>query len=398
METQFFKDLSDGLNKIKEITIWLIDTVMLGAGKEAHQHREKEKNVVIVENSQKESTQNLITKGVDNTMRKNCYQRTDGRWQYSKQQNGFLYYAIANTYRELLEKIKQIKPRQIRHVKNTKTKIVTFLQYFNFYIDNYVRTKDIKEHTKSIWYIFEKKYIAPNFQRIQLDKLSTEDIQRFINSIKLERTREMLFQTIVRVLKKAYVTGKIKKDITLGLERPKRKEKQQRPPLTYDEQKRLLEEVRGSQIEAFVLFSIIVGSRREETIRFNFDEDIDYERCEIHIKGTKTVSSDRKVIVTKQFLDYLKENVKKKFKHEADYYSKKLRDVYRKLGITNCLHGLRHTCAANLYFLGAQDKYRQMQLGHSSIVTTNDIYTNIVENIPKAKVRELYGDLYPTFD
>lgn len=84
------------------------------------------------------------TKGVDNTMKKNCYHRKDGRWEYSKQENGLLYYTIANTYRELLEKIKSIKPKQIKQVKRIKTKILTFLQYFKFYIDNYVRTKKIK--------------------------------------------------------------------------------------------------------------------------------------------------------------------------------------------------------------------------------------------------------------
>lgn len=72
--------------------------------------------------------------------------------------------------------------------------------------------------------------------------------------------------------------------------------------------------------------------------------------------------------------------------------------IFQQLNIKNCLHGLRHTCSANLYFLNAKDKYRQLQLGHSSIVTTNNIYTNIKENIPKAKLLELYGNLYPIFD
>ena len=76
----------------------------------------------------RKSTPNEL-KGVD-TMKKNCYHRKDGRWQYSKQENGVLYYTIANTYRELLEKIKQIKPRQIKQIKNVKTKTLTFFSYY----------------------------------------------------------------------------------------------------------------------------------------------------------------------------------------------------------------------------------------------------------------------------
>ena len=75
-----------------------------------------------------------------------------------------------------------------------------------------------------------------------------------------------------------------------------------------------------------------------------------------------------------------------------------LKKILTKIKINNCLHGLRHTCSANLYFLGARDKYRQSQLGHASITTTNDIYTNIKENIPTRYLRLVYGDLYPTFD
>ena len=86
------------------------------------------------------------------------------------------------------------------------------------------------------------------------------------------------------------------------------------------------------------------------------------------------------------------------FNMHATTATKETKNIFNKIGIQKSLHELRHTCSANLYFLGAKDKYRQLQLGHASIVMTNDIYTNIKENIPKASLRELYGDLYPSFD
>lgn len=142
---------------------------------------------------------------------KNCYRRTDGRWQYSKQENGLIYYTIANTYRELIAKIDKIQPRQIKQVKRIKTKILTFIEYYKLYIASYVDTKNIKQHTKDIWNILLKKYIAPAFQRVPLEKVTPEQIQKFINSIDKERTREMIYQNIIKVLQKAYITGKIKR-------------------------------------------------------------------------------------------------------------------------------------------------------------------------------------------
>ena len=330
-------------------------------------------------------------------MKKNCYRRKDGRWQYKKIQDGILYYTIANTYRELLEKIKQIKPRQIRNVKKTKNKVLTFIQYFEMFYETYIKNKNITESSKKEWTQQLDQYIKPNFQRIPIDKITTEQLQQFINKIDKERTRERILQKIKRVIQKAYITGKIKKDISLGLEKPQRANKQERPPLTYEEQKKLLEAIKNTKIYPFIMFSLIVGSRREETLKFKL-EDINEEKQEIHIKGTKTKNADRKVYVTKTFIELLKTNMPKgEFDFCIDYPTKEVRGIFKKLGIQNCLHGLRHTCSANLYFLGANDKYRQMQLGHSSIVITNDIYTNIKENISKEQLLELYGDLYPKF-
>ena len=335
-------------------------------------------------------------------MRKNCYKRKDGRWQYSKQQKGYRYYTIANTYRELLEKIPKIQPILITSIKhkNRKTNKFTFVQYYQFYIDNFVKNKKVGQETIKSWQRQLIQDITPNFKFLKLEEITTEKIQNFVDKIPYERKQETLYQRITKVLKKAYATDKIKKDITLGLEKPKRLHKQERNPLTAIEQIKLLKEVKkNKKLFPFVVFSIIVGSRREETLKFNIQTDIDEKKQTIHIKGTKTDNADRNVYVTKEFINFLKENLPKgKFEFNKSYPTNYLGEIFKKLKINACLHSLRHTCSANLYFLGANDKYRQMQLGHASIVTTNDIYTNIKENTPARRIRLIYGDLYPRFD
>lgn len=339
------------------------------------------------------------TKGED-TMRKNCYRRKDGRWEYSRFQNGFKYYAIANTYRELVGKISLIKPQKKNDVKKIKTSgKLTVISYFEYFYNSYIETKDITKSTKHEWRATIDNYIKPNFIHMELEKCTTEQIQNFINNIKRETTRGKVFQKIKKVFLKAYVTGKIKRDVTMGLEKPKQKFKQVRSPMTLEEQKLFLAEAKKSNIYAFCMFSLIAGSRREETLKFSLTKDLDEVKHTIHIKGTKTQHADRHIPVTQSFIDFLKTNMTSDgFKMHPTTATKATKDIFNKIGVNKTLHELRHTCSANLYFLGAKDKFRQLYLGHASIVITNDIYTNIKENISKADLREIYGDLYPNFD
>lgn len=357
---------------------------------------------LIVDNTknQEKSTPN-DNKGVE-SMKKHCTKRKDGRWQYSKQKDGLRYYAIAKTYRQLIEKIKDIKPKPIKGIKHktTKTNQNSFLQYYQYFIDNFIKNKKIGEETKKDWQRQLDNDITPKFKYIKLQDLKLEQVQNFIDSFKKnERKQEVLYQRITKVLKKAYATNKIKIDFSIGLEKPIKQNTKTRTPLTIHEQIKLLKAVKKTKIYAFIIFSIIIGSRREETLKFNYATDVDERKLEIHIKGTKTINADRYVKVTKAFLDFLKTHLPKgKFEFNLHYPTKEIGTIFKELKIDNCLHGLRHTCSANLYFLGARDKYRQTQLGHASITTTNDIYTNIKENIPARYLRLIYGDLYPSFD
>lgn len=339
-------------------------------------------------------------KGVE-TLRKNCYKRTDGRWQYSKQSRGYKYYTIANTYRELLEKIPRIKPVLINKIKHKtrKTNQNTFIQYYQGYIDAYIKTKPITQEVKNDWQRQLTNDITPKFKYMKIEDVTAQQIQAFLNGIALEVKRDKLFQRITKILKHAYATGKIKRDITLAIERPKRQNIQERHPLTWHEQIQFLKAVKKSNLFVFAIFSLVIGSRREETMRFDLSTDIDEKRQILHIKGTKSSNADRYIKISSGFINFLKANMKgNKFDFQISYPTHELGEIFRSLGIKACLHSLRHTCSANLYFLGADDKSRQLQLGHASIVTTNDIYTNIKENITARHLRLIYGNLYPNFD
>ena len=84
------------------------------------------------------------------------------------------------------------------------------------------------------------------------------------------------------------------------------------------------------------------------------------------------------------------------FYYNPDYYTKKIQEIYAKAKIRDkTLHDLRHTCATNLLYLGMPDKFRQQYLGHANIVMTNDVYTNLQDDITKDGLLKLYNNLYP---
>ena len=189
-----------------------------------------------------------------------------------------------------------------------------------------------------------ENYIKPNFFRLELEKCTTEQLQKFINSIKKETTRGKIYQKIKKVFFKAYVTGKIKHDITLGLEKPKQKNKQIRSPMTLEEQRAFVNEAKKSKIYAFCMFSLIIGSRREETLKFDISKDLDEAKQTIHIRGTKTDNADREVKVTQCFIDFLKANMKRKtFDMHPTTATKKTKDIFRREAGSACLirlHGV----------------------------------------------------------
>ena len=78
--------------------------------------------------------------------------------------------------------------------------------------------------------------------------------------------------------------------------------------------------------------------------------------------------------------------------------TKQTTSILHSIGINKSLHALRHTCATNLFYLGYKDKARQQYLGHANIITTNNVYTYLENDVKKSDIKQLYSDLYYEFD
>lgn len=316
----------------------------------------------------------------------------NGYYEYRVTKNGLTTSKSAKNFEDLVQKV--LHPK--RGVRKPQSLFFTdyIKTYMNLYRNGRYAASTVEEYKNII------KQISSAFINRKIDGITTTDLQNFINNITATRIREKILSFLKKVFKKAFDTGIIKKDVCAAVELPYIKKIKNRLSLTFKEQEALLTalEKYDEDFKKFVMFSLVVGTRREETCAFKLN-DITGNKLLIH--GTKTENAERTVVLSRDFIEFLKSGYDKKsnepfFNLKADAYYHKLKRLYKRLNFPNALnlHSLRHTCSANLHYLGVPDKRRQQILGHSSIVITNNIYTELEADITSKNIKNLYKSYY----
>lgn len=321
---------------------------------------------------------------------KNVYKRKDGRYEYSKMINNERIYIIKSTRKELEKEVRELKQRNKTQKNKYLFKNIVLEWYHNF------KEPYIKDKAKDNYNTTLNKYIIPNLGNKSINKLSFKELQLFINSFcDKRRTQEILLQHLKVIFDYAYSNKYITINPTTALKLPKKSSKEIIKPLTIEEQQKLLQTIKGHKLEIFIFFSLIFGTRRNETLAFKM-EDINEDKQLLHINGTKTENAQRDIKISKAMIKYLKEHNTSKpyFNFTSEYATKHTTKLLKSIGIDKTLHSLRHTTATNLFYLGYRDKERQQYLGHANIITTNNIYTYLENDITKEDIHKLYNNFY----
>ena len=322
---------------------------------------------------------------------KNIRKRTDGRWEWRKTINHVQYQKINKNKKELEKQVRNV----LKLITIPKTK-QTELSFTKIALDWFTKYKqDIKTNQRYKNYI-ENRFATLTIFNQPINKITYEQLQNFLFSIKEHRVASYCFYIIKGTFKEALKRDLIKKDISLLLDSPKNKTIKGEH-FTFKEQKLIIENLNKTNIKYEILFYLLTGCRRNEGINLN-EKDINYEKQNIFINGTKTKSAQRYIPISSKFANILKVNFKNMFNYGEKYYNKHFKKFLESLNIKNkSLHSLRHTFNTNLYYLNVKDKERQYYMGHSSIIVTNDIYTHLDPTITKEDILNLYKDLYPNF-
>jgi integrase len=364
------------------------------------------------------------------------YQRKDKRWvgSFLIEETGKRKYFYGKTRGEVVEKLRQAQQEQKQGILATgpKQKLETYLeQWFEE-----VHTLHLRKTTYIVQYRILHKDIIPALGHIQLQKLTTQQVQRFYTTKLQEGLAPGSVRNIHVILRNALENAVrwnlIARNPCSQVTLPPQK-KSEKPTLTVEQAQHLLNVAGGHQLECLISLVFATGLRHGEMAALRW-QDINFdERCLYVIRSVsrrggikgkvqggyflgepKTESSKREVMLPHFVVNALKAHrvhqneIRLKagshwqdrelvfcnrhggFLH-PDTLLKQFHELLREAGLPPMrLHDLRHNIATLLVVKMKNPlKLAQDLLGHSGDTITNQVYTHS----DPASLRKMMDDL-----
>lgn len=333
----------------------------------------------------KERRMQLDIKGVSI----NSKPRKDGRYQGYYQKDGDKYYIYGKTREEVEKKILQlVKKGKLPRSKKTTVPTLEdwFERWFTLYKKPNVKANTIEAIQASA------KVIIPALGKKPINQIQADDIQKFLLSLKSERKRDICRAYLEQCFKKAYLQGMIKLNPCATIEIKKHIYKH-RYALTIQEQNFLIEHIKGTVMEPLINFLLATGLRIGEALALQYG-DIDFLKKTVSVNknvifihgkrivqdSPKTAAGVRTIPVPDfalRFLDQSREKNTAVFPFTYNAVRLTLYRFSKEHNISVTAHVLRHTYATRLEEAGISPKLKQYLLGHSSLIMTQNTYTDI---------------------
>ena len=310
--------------------------------------------------------------------------RTDGRWQGYILNNNKRNFVYGKSKEEVSIKLKELYKNGIpksRKKHNSPVLSEWVLNWIKLYKEPNVKPKTLEIIKASL------KFLLQDLGATPISALNTDMIQSYLLSMKGERIRQMCFANLNQALEKAKKQGIIKNNPCDAVE-IKKHTYSHKNALTPEEQKTLLKNIKNTTIEPLFCLLLTTGIRIGEALALT-QKDIDYKNKSININKNVVFINGDKVVQTPKTKAGIRiipipENVLKILPQTEIIFAFTYNSVRlmfsrlsKKLNIYVTPHILRHTYATRLEELGIPPKIKQYLLGHSSIQTTENIYTDV---------------------
>ena len=309
-------------------------------------------------------------------------EKVKNKYQVRKMIQGKTYYLFFETKptkrdvkQELIKRVNQVKEKKTPTLKES--------------IDNYINIKSNVLSVSTVkGYLYILKSLSSEILKIQIDKITTDTLQAYINQITKTRTPKTIKNTISLILATLNHYNINKK---FNIAYPKKIITDPYIPTDQDI-KKIDTELRHTKYYTFFRLALY-GLRVSEILALTID-DIDFINGTIkinkakvkdiknnyHIKTTKTIASNRQVKIDTELLDIIKNQNKVLLVNENQFASK-LKNILTKLHITRfSTHKLRHYMATKLHQMNTPIKYIQAIGGWANDTTLNKIYTHTIES------------------
>ena len=293
--------------------------------------------------------------------------------------NGKQVSVTAKTQAECLEKMKALLPKRIK-----RAPVETLKTWAPRWIERY-KAGNKAQSLKSIQ-DYLSRVILPALGDKPIKRLTADDVENLLNTIKGSNTRQKVFDIINGCLTRAVDNGLIQKNPCAPLVRPRHKTKH-RDCYDFAAQNAMLEAL-SPKYKAVFFFLCCTGLRVGEFLALSYPSDFYDDKIrvckEMNAKGEilNTTKTDKvryvpycPDLITKTFAY----NESKEFFGCFSYNSVKLaftRAIAR-TGLSNVtVHSTRHTFSSMCYRAGIPDKLIQDMMGHATLAMTMDTYTH----------------------
>lgn len=316
--------------------------------------------------------------------------RKDGRYMIRQTIYGKRITKYASTLAQAKQILKQFKQGKIKLPRREKESRITLSDYAEIWFEHY-KKPFLNERSQRDVKNYVNKIVAELGQR-KITNLTTLEIQTYLNNLPKTRTKEKICLYFNAILQKAYDTDIIKRNPFVAVIKDK-KMKWKNNAFNYLEQEKILNAIKNTDIEHEIYIYLMCGCRPNELpAKTNFD----FTNNIINVYGTKNENAKhRQIEMSNEFANYIKKYFAKNDIKKEEYISSEFIKICKNVGIENpLLYRLRHTFATNHFTIGTQAKRVQQWLGHSSISTTLDTYTDIDKTASKEKIIKLYNNFY----
>ncbi|ROR28517.1 site-specific recombinase XerD [Mobilisporobacter senegalensis] len=342
-------------------------------------------------------------------------------------------YVYGKTQKIVKEKLQEMQ-EATKNGEVTESSNMKLQDWMKEWLENYKRlVLKLTTYENYILY-FDTHIYGTNLGNTPLNKITTTQLQAFYND-KLKNGRvdgkgglsnrsvRYLHILISGALEQAYKNDLINKNVSKSVILPSKSQKEIHP-LTPEEVQKLLNVARDDRLYPIILLETFSGLRKGEILGLHWN-DIDFEGKKLYVRHSlcrvqdvksdgergsklilmepKTRKSQRSIPLNDIVITVLK-------KHKKDQSEEKMlnRDIYidnnivfakengdfinprdllrgfQKLLVQAGIekkrfHDMRHTFASILLNEGESPKVIQELLGHSTITTTMDIYSHVIE-------------------
>jgi integrase len=365
------------------------------------------------------------------------YHARDGRWRgevsigYKPDGRPRRRILYGSTRLEVSEQMKRVL-RELQVGLNVAPGKQTVAQFLTRWLEDSVKPKNRAETYRSYEWIV-RVHLIPHLGRIQLDKLSPQRLQTFLN----ERHESGLNPTTVKhinatlraALSLAHRWQMVHQNAAKLVTLP-RAEKYVPHVLDPEGARKLLAATSEHQHSAMFSVALSLGLRRGEVIGLRW-RDVDFEGNELRVRsalgrvkgkgmvlaGPKSNASKRLLRLPKVCAAALLKQRKAQAERrrwagaawrESDYVftngkggpiapevaTREFAAALKDAGLPAIrLHDLRHSCATLLLVQGVHPKLVQDTLGHSSFQLTMDTYSHILPSL-KTEVASKMDDIF----